>query len=112
MKASVLLSLFVVLTSVTGCRDRNTLERDTSDATVASETGGQQFPADVITVTKPLINGEVYNRPSFDGSTVARFDTAQIIQVLDTTDALFIRARILQNREQHTGYVSKAILPE
>ncbi|MHC2993789.1 hypothetical protein OB13_20220, partial [Pontibacter sp. HJ8] len=70
------------------------------------------LPADVIYATKPLISGEVYKTASFQGSSLTYFDTTQIIQVLDTADAVFVRARVQKDTAAYTGFVSKAILPE
>ena len=88
-------------------------KQDTSEATIASETGvPATMPADVLSVTKPLISGELYSKPDFDSPTLTRFDTTQQIQLLDTADTMFIKARIDKDAENFTGYVSKAILPE
>lgn len=88
-------------------------KQDTSEATIASETGmPPALPADVLSVTKPLIGGELYSKPDFDSPTLAYFDTAQQIQLLDTTGVMFLKARIDKNAETFTGYISKAIVPE
>jgi len=71
------------------------------------------LPADVLLVTRPLINGQLYSRPSFEGTSLVHFDTTQQIQVLDTTsNAIFVKARIRKDTAAFTGYVSRAILPE
>jgi hypothetical protein len=88
----------------------NTEEQDTAEETISSEAG--TLPADVLSVTKPLINGQLYSKPDFDSPALAHFDTAQQIQLLDTTGMLFLRARIDKNKETFTGYISKAIIPE
>ncbi|WP_222619655.1 MULTISPECIES: hypothetical protein [Pontibacter] len=86
---------------------------DTSEATIASETGKPvALPTDVLLVTKPLIGGELYSKADFDSPTLTHFDTSQQIQLLDTTDVLFMKARLDKNSETFTGYISKAILPE
>ncbi|MEJ8757807.1 hypothetical protein WG947_12410 [Pontibacter sp. H259] len=69
-------------------------------------------PADVLAVTKPLISGELFSNPDFSSTKLVYFDTAQHIQLLDTTGALFMKARITRNSETFTGYISKAIIPE
>jgi hypothetical protein len=90
-----------------------TEKQDTSASGVASKNGKPvSLPADVLLLTKPLISGELYSNPDFGSPSVARFDTAQQIQLLDTTDGLFMKARIYKNTQTFTGYISKAILPE
>ncbi|WP_162428359.1 SH3 domain-containing protein [Pontibacter pudoricolor] len=84
-----------------------------SEATIASEAGKPTpLPDDVLSVTKPLIGGILYSEPDFNSPTIAHFDTAQQVQLLDTTDALFVKVRLSKNAETYTGYISKAILPE
>lgn len=96
----------------TACQS-NTEKQDTSEATIATETGMPPvLPADVLSVTKPLIGGELYSKPDFDSPTLAHFDTAQQIQLLDTTGVMFLKVRIDKNAETFTGYISKAIIPE
>lgn len=98
----------------TSCNSRqDRMEADESAATVASETGTDAaLPADVIYTTRPLISGEVYKTASFQGHSLIHFDTTQIIQVLDTADAVFVRARVQKDTAAYIGFVSKAILPE
>lgn len=94
------------------CRD-NASDQDTAEATTAGQTGGAgSLPDDVLLVTNAIVEGELYSRPSFNGLSVARFDTSHQIQVLDTTDQLFVRARVMKDTTAFMGYVSKAILPE
>jgi hypothetical protein len=114
MKANFPLSILAVFSLCIACNsEKGNIEADGSEATVASETGTAiTLPADVIYVTKPLISGEVYRTASFKGASLTRFDTTQAIQVLDTSDAVFVRARIQQDTAAYTGFVSKAILPE
>jgi len=114
MKANLLLSILVALFLCLACNsEKGNIEADGSEATVASETGTAiALPADVIYVTKPLISGEVYRTASFQAASLTRFDTTQTIQVLDTSDAVFVRARIQKDTAAYTGFVSKAILPE
>ncbi|QCR25124.1 hypothetical protein C1N53_16510 [Pontibacter sp. SGAir0037] len=73
---------------------------------------GSEVPADVMFTTKPLISGDLYNQPSFESTSLVRFDASQEIQVLDTTDAIFIKARIAKDTTEITGFIAKAILPE
>ncbi|HEY4649773.1 MAG TPA: hypothetical protein VIG72_00080 [Pontibacter sp.] len=88
-------------------------EADSSEATIASETGqAYALPADVLATAKPLIGGSLYSKPDFESSSLVRFDTTQLIQLLDTTNVLFFKARINRNQENYTGYISKAIIPE
>lgn len=112
MRKSLLLGALVALLVTASCnQNENAAERDNQEATEAD--ARPSLPADVLLVTRPLINGQLYDRPSFEGMVLARFDTAQHIQVLDTTsDAVFIKARIRKDTAAFTGYVSRAILPE
>ncbi|MCX2741251.1 hypothetical protein [Pontibacter anaerobius] len=83
------------------------------EATVASETGQPApLPADVIYVARPLISGKLYSQPDFEAGAIAYFDTTQRIFVLDTSNAMFVKARIRQDTSQHTGFVPKTILPD
>ena len=112
-----LISLLFVFVFYTGCRENSrALEHDASEATIASETGvkdpADTIPSDALAVTKALINGVMYEAPSFDANTITEFDTSQKLFVLDTTDIIFVRARILKDSTAYTGYISKAILPE
>lgn len=89
------------------------MEQDSSEATVASETGTNvPLPEDVLYATKPLINGEMYSRPDFESPALASFDTTQSIHILDSTNAIFVYARIKKDTALLTGYVPKTILPE
>ncbi len=84
-----------------------------SEATVASETGiAAPLPSDVLSTTKSLVSGDFYRSPDFKSQKIASFDTSQLIHVLDTTNALFIKARMQKDSASVTGFVSKAILPE
>ncbi|MCC9138767.1 hypothetical protein ACFSKU_03585 [Pontibacter silvestris] len=113
MREVLLSGLFTILLTASSCQERgNNLADDDSEATIASETGAASLQADVLALTKPLINGALYNRPSFDGQMLTHFDTSQQIQVLDTTDNMFVKARIAKDTTAFTGYVPKAILPE
>ena len=113
MKANLLLSILTAFSLCLACSEKGNIETDGSEATVASETGTAiALPADVIYVTKPLISGEIYRTASFQAASLTRFDTTQSIQVLDTSDAVFVRARIQKDTAAFTGFVSKAILPE
>lgn len=108
MKLSALLLFFLVAVSgaQTGCG-----ESTRTTGNIRSE-NGQELADDVLAVTKPLISGELYNRPDFESISLTRFDTSQEIQVLDTTDAVFSRVRIRKDTEELVGFVAKAILPE
>jgi len=115
MKKFLLSGVLVALTLAVSCnQNRNAAEHISSDATDASEAGiTPPLPADVLLVTRPLINGQLYSRPSFEGMPLVHFDTTQQIQVLDTAShAIFVKARIRKDTAAFTGYVSKAILPE
>ena len=116
MRKSLLLGVLVTLTMAVGCnRNEDTAEENHySDAAAAGEADNvMPLTADVLLVTRALINGQLYSQPSFEGVPLARFDTAQQIHVLDTTsDIIFVKARIRKDTVVLTGYVSKAILPE
>lgn len=106
---------FALLLCVVSCREggRETIEQDTSEATVANETGEQApLPADVIMVTKSLISGKLYASPAFESKAITSFDTSQQIQVLDTSHSIFVRAQIRRDTISMTGYIPKTILPE
>ncbi|PKV66941.1 hypothetical protein [Pontibacter ramchanderi] len=111
MKTTLTVCLLALFASLAACNsEKRSTEVDGSEATVASETG--QLPADVLYATRPLIGGEVYRTASFQASSLLHFDTTQLIQVLDTTDAVFVKARVHRDTAAYTGFVSKAILPE
>jgi hypothetical protein len=111
MKTLSTLCTFAVLTVFSACNtERSGIETDGSDVTVASETGS--LAADVLYATRPLIGGDVYKSASFQATSLIHFDTTQLIQVLDTTDAVFVRARVQRDTAAYTGFVPKAILPE
>lgn len=80
---------------------------------MASETGTEApLPNDVLFATKPLIGGALYAKPDFKSPSVTTFDTSQNIYVLDSTHAIFVRARVRKDTAYLTGYVPKTILPE
>ncbi len=111
MKTFLTLCTLSVLTVLSACNtERSGIETDGSEVTVASETGA--LAADVLYATRPLIGGDVYKTASFQSSSLMHFDTTQLIQVLDTTDAVFVKARIQRDTAAYTGFVPKAILPE
>lgn len=115
MRKTLLLGALAILLGTVACRENNraNLEEDGSEATVASETGkAPPLPADVLIVAKPLISGQLYSKPNFESASIASFDTTQQIYILDTTDAIFVKARIRKDTSSFTGYVSRAILPE
>lgn len=114
MKTTLSISLLVIFTSLAACNsERGGIEVDGSEATMASETGSPApLGPDVMFATKPLIGGEVYKTASFQATSLVHFDTAQLIQVLDTSDAIFVKARVQRDTASYTGFVSKAILPE
>ncbi|MBD1398123.1 hypothetical protein H9Q13_13190 [Pontibacter sp. JH31] len=114
MKTTLLTCLTAACLLGTSCNtERGKMEADESEATMASETGAaSQLGPDVIYVTKPLIGGEVYKTASFQATSLVYFDTTQLIQVLDTLDAIFVKARVQKDTTMYTGFVSKAILPE
>ena len=111
----LILKAIVLLLLSTACREkaRETMEQDSSEATVASETGTKvPLPADVLFATKPLIAGELYAKPDFQSPSLASFDTSQSIHVLDSSHAIFVHARIRKDTSLLTGYIPKTILPE
>jgi hypothetical protein len=114
MKTTLLTYLFAACLLGTSCNSKQaSMEADDSEATMASETGSAiPLGPDVIYATKPLMGGEVYKSASFQAASLVYFDTTQLIQVLDTTDAMFVKARIQKDTAAYTGFVSKAILPE
>lgn len=100
---------------VTACREgtRDTIKQDSSETTVASETGIEvPLPDDVLHATKPLIAGELYTTTDFKSPSLASFDTSQQIFVMDTTHAIFVRAKLKRDTAWLIGYVPKTILPE
>lgn len=110
-------AILVLLLLFTSCRENSrALEHDTSEATIASETGtsnkSSKPASDVIAVSKALINGVLYESPSFESKPITQFDTSQELFLLDTTDIMFAKARLYKDSTEYTGYVSKAILPE
>lgn len=114
MKTTLFTTLLAACIGLAACNsERGSIETDGSEATVASETGAAvPLGPDVIFATKPLIGGEVYRTASFQASSLVHFDTAQLIQVLDTSDVIFVKARVQRDTATYTGFVSKAILPE
>lgn len=89
------------------------MDHDSSEATMASETGTEApLPPDVLFSIKPLIGGELYAKPDFQSPSIATFDTAQHIHVLDSTHTIFVQARIRKDTSYLTGYIPKTILPE
>ncbi len=112
---NILLTGIIIASLSASCRERNreTMEQDSSEATVASETGiNLAVAADVLMVAKPLIAGEMYVKPDFKSKALAAFDTSQHIHVLDTAHPIFVRARIKKDSTTLTGYIPKTILPE
>jgi len=109
--------LLFLLIMFSACRENNrTLEHDASQATIESETGITNattvLPPDAVGVTKALINGALYDAPSFEANEITRFDTSQPLFLLDTTDIIFVKVRLIKDSTRYTGFVSKAILPE
>lgn len=107
--------LITLIVATVACRDSSrALEQDASQATIASETGTSNpaNAADVLVVSKALISGELYESPSFESTVITQFDTSQQLFLLDTTDIMFVKARLFKGNKAHTGFVSKAILPE
>jgi hypothetical protein len=110
--------LFLIITIVTllpawGCNNQERInDSDGKEATIGSGTGKHSLPVDVQSVTKSLISGKLYSEPDFSSPALTRFDTTQQIQVLDTDNNLFIKARIYKDTIAYTGYIPKAILPE
>lgn len=98
--------LFIVGASLVGCNG------NTPDAPASGSTDTYALPADVVATAKPLIGGILYSKPDFKSTTLVQFDTSQVIQLLDTSETMFFKARINRNQENYTGYISKAIIPE
>ena len=108
------ISLATVLLSFS-CSDngRDAEQNNTEEATITSKAEEQApLPIDVIYAARPLISGSLYARPSFAGTIIAHFDTSQQLHIIDTTDNVFVKVRMLQDTSTHTGYISKVILPE
>lgn len=107
------ISLALALLSFS-CNDSGREEQDNlEEAPIANETGEPApLPKDVIYASKPLISGNLYARPSFGGTIIAHFDTSEQLHIIDTTDNVFVKVRLLQDTSTHTGYISKIILPE
>lgn len=114
MKLAFALSVFAAVLGTTSCNDSTSiLGHDGAEATIANETGTPApLPKDVIYTSRSLISGKLYARPSFDGTVLAYFDTLQQLHVIDTTDNVFVKARLLQDTGAQTGYIPRAILPE
>ncbi|MDO6390467.1 hypothetical protein Q4E40_10050 [Pontibacter sp. BT731] len=111
MKTTLTVCMLAIFASLTACNsEQRSMEVDGSEATVASETG--ELPVDVLYATRPLMGGEVYRTASFQAASLLHFDTTQVIQVLDTSDVMFVKARVHRDTAAYTGFVSKAILPE
>ncbi|MCC9166476.1 hypothetical protein [Pontibacter harenae] len=101
-----------IILIVASCSSRS-IEEDTSEATVANETGATApIPSDVLLVTKPLVSGKIYTQPDFESQELASFDTSQTIHVIDTTHNLFVKARLVRDTTNVIGFVSRTILPE
>ncbi|WP_114777432.1 hypothetical protein [Botryobacter ruber] len=109
MSGRFLCSIFLPIILFMSCRDNSTTGNGASDNPTMQEA---DLPPDVLEMTKPLIKGRLYKEASLEQGTVINFDTSQQILVLDTTDALFVKARIVKDTSAYTGYVLKAILPE
>ncbi|GAB3538806.1 hypothetical protein GCM10027443_34520 [Pontibacter brevis] len=113
MKPALPFTLLTVALLFFSCNnnDRNTAQGD-AEATTASRTEEPvPLPKDVIYASKPLISGNLYARPSFGGTIIAHFDTTQQLHIIDTTDNVFVKVRMLQDTSTQTGYISKVILP-
>ncbi|ARS36758.1 hypothetical protein [Pontibacter actiniarum] len=103
----------LALLCLSACSGNKDTDLEDEQATVASETGAPTpLAPDVLYATKPLISSKLYSQPDFQASSLAYFDTAQQINVLDTAHAMFVKARIRQDTTTITGYVPKTILPE
>ncbi|WP_242926500.1 SH3 domain-containing protein [Pontibacter vulgaris] len=112
-KKTLFAALLILCVAIASCKEREGLKVDDSEATIASETGAlPRLSADVLEVTQPLVSGRLYTSPDFESAVITNFDTAQEIQVLDTTNNLFIKARLHKDTSDFTGFVSKTILPE
>ncbi|TXK47433.1 hypothetical protein FVR03_09560 [Pontibacter qinzhouensis] len=77
-----------------------------------SAAGQKELPKDVISVTRPLIGGQLYDEASFEGTTLTSFESSQELQILDTSDVIFTKVRVLKEEKEYTGFIPKAILPE
>lgn len=108
-------TFILIIINLWACTGENTNKRAAKfgDASEASTSDNStELAPDVLVATKPLIGGQLYRGPSFESPTLANFDTSQLIQVLDTTHNIFVRARIRRDTVTMTGYVARTILPE
>jgi len=114
MKLAFAIPVFAAVLGTSSCNDRGSaIGHDGAEATIANETGASApLPKDVIYTSRSLISGKLYARPSFEGTVLAHFDTTQQLYVLDTTNNIFVKARLLHDTATQTGYIPKAILPE
>lgn len=114
MKSALSFISFATTLLLFSCNDSERYtEQDNAEATIATEAGEPApLPRDVIYASRPLISGKLYARPSFGGTIIAHFDTSQQLHIIDTTDNVFVKVRMLQDTSTHTGYISKIILPE
>ena len=108
---------FVFLTVMllaSSCSDRSELAgHDDAEATIANESGTPApLPKDVLYASRALISGKLYARPNFEGTVLAHFDTSQQLHIIDTTDNIFVKARLPHDTSSQTGYIPRAILPE
>lgn len=112
-KPIYLLGLTATIACIACSPDNSKPEQNEVPETIAMEDGGTYaLPADVLATAKPLIGGSLYSEPNFESVSLIYFDTAQLIQLLDTSNVMFFKARIYRNKENYTGYISKAIIPE
>lgn len=99
---------------VFSCNDGNRLKNQgNAETAIANDTDLlAPMPKDVIYTSQSLINGNLYARPSFDGTIIAHFDTSQQLYITDTSHQVFVKARLQHDTTLVSGYVSKAILPQ
>ncbi|MFT2007146.1 hypothetical protein ACMA1I_00590 [Pontibacter sp. 13R65] len=105
MKSLLILYSVLFILLLTGCGGKSTDDQ-------ANTTNRKELPADVISITKPLIGGQLYDEASFEGATITSFESSQDLQVIDTSDVIFTKVRVKKEEKEYVGFIPKAILPE
>ncbi|WP_187264001.1 hypothetical protein [Pontibacter beigongshangensis] len=104
MKPLQIVCLLILLLLSSACSNTSTTDERTA--------ADHSLPADVISITKPLVGGQLYDEASFEGATLTSFDNAQDLQILDTSDVIFTKVRVRKEEKVYVGFIPKAILPE